>query len=80
MLDLTAKIKVTKPYTGRSKFSFWHNLEDGDILHVIENLKDEGKYMPNVYIKNLRNGDSFLDSRNSICNYLKNIKFDILGI
>lgn len=78
MLSLKAQIKVTRSYSGQSKFSFWHEVEIGDIILITEELRKDMNYIPTVRFDNLRTKEFFIDSRNSACNYLKNLQFDIL--
>lgn len=79
MLDLKAKIKVTKNYSGQSKFVFWHEIEIGDIILITEKLKNQVNYTPTVRFDNLRTMEFFIDSRNSACNYLQNLEFEIVN-
>jgi len=79
MLSLTAQIKITRPYSGQSKFSFWHEIETGDSLLITEELKKDMNYIPTVRFDNLRTKEFFIDSRNSACNYLKNLEFTTIS-
>lgn len=83
MIVLSDKIVVTSTYSGKSKFNFWHELELKDILTIALPLKPTGQskgriYAPDITITNNRTGEKYIDTINSIQNYLNKIEFEEL--
>lgn len=83
MIVLSDKIRITSLFTGKSKFSFWHELELKDVLVIGMELKPTGQnrgkiYAPNIIITNERTGEKFIDTINSIQKYLGKIEFEEL--
>lgn len=59
MITLQAKIYVTKPYSGKSKFPFWSDMKELDVILVTSELQPPGShgdrtYQPYIYLTNLR--------------------------
>lgn len=69
-MKLTAKIKITGPYKGSTKFDFWKNLQPDDILEISLKLKSIGNYVNTFNVVNQRDNSSFSDTQNSLINYL----------
>ena len=76
MLKLTAKIKITGPYIGSTKFDFWKNLQADDILEISVNFKSVGNYVNMFEVVNMRDGSSFRDTQNSLFNYFEKTKHE----
>ena len=76
---LSNTIKVTKEYSGSSKFNFWNNIQVDDTLTVSVNLEhisrsNHGLHSITVTISNDRDGTKFSSGWNDICNYLKKLE------
>ena len=80
-MKLTNKIVVTKKYDGKSKFPFWENIKEGDMLEVSLDLKPTGHgyggrtYAPTISIKNISTDEIFKDTINSFQKYLGKISY-----
>ena len=74
-------VKVTKPYSGTSKFEFWHNIHVNDILTISVNLKPSGRgrsglYSQNITVTNETDGKKFTDGWNNTVNYLQKLEYE----
>ena len=73
-------IVVTEAFTGKSKFTFWSDIQVQDTLIVRMELTPTGSnrgkiYAPTIQVLNGRTREVFSDSINSIQNRLKKIKY-----
>ncbi len=79
MLTLRALIKVEGPYSGKTKFDFFKNLQVGDEVMVsmeltkVERGPSSGLYATGVTLTNLSRGGTFIDSQTNVANYLSKI-------
>jgi len=79
MIELKANIKVTKEYSGKSKFTFWNDLRIGDVMTITHNLGHIGGnrgYMYSPTIVFTVNDIAFSSSYNTATNYLSKIGFE----
>lgn len=79
MFVLDNNFVVKSRYRGKSKFGFWTNLKEGDVLNVSLSLKDPGRGANGLYATNLVvtcNGEKFVDSLTVITKYLSKIDLE----
>lgn len=80
-LQLKQSIKIIGKYKGRTKYPFWTDIEDGDILTLslpINGITTHG-YVPRLKIKN-DNKDKWSPafSMTETFKYLKNLDYEIV--
>ena len=79
MIKLSNIILIKSKYKGSTKFDFWKNLKEGDLVEISINLKNHGKgrsgsYAPDIYLKS--NTETFICSLNQVVNYLGKIEYE----
>lgn len=82
-LKLAASIAITSPYKGTTKFEFWKNLREGDIIKVYMELTPTGSNRGKIYapmIKAKHNDRVFSDTINSFQKYLSKIGYEELTL
>ena len=71
MIKLYNKLTVTAPYSGKTKISFWKNLEVGDVINLTIKIKRFYRTdTPYVTMVNTRTNDIFNAGFNDFNNRL----------
>lgn len=82
MLELRQKIKITKPYKGKTKFEFWTNIQVGDIIEIqlpISDITSMG-YVPRLKFRNItQNKYKSNISLTESSKYLKHFEYEIIN-
>ena len=80
-MKLKNTIKITREYQGKTKFDFWLNIKENDLLEISLKLSPTGHgyggriYAPLIYAENLRTGEKFGDTINLFQKYLGKISY-----
>ena len=79
MFKLSGTVTAKQDYSGKSKFEFWKDVKEGDVLEISLTVKKEngiassGMYVPVLELLNTRNKLAAKESYNNLCNYLVKI-------
>ena len=78
-MKLKASIKALGPYKGQTKFPFWGEIKEGDLLKVSVEVKTVPRSGRSLYstllvVENDK-GEEFTDSMTRISKYLSNIEY-----
>lgn len=80
MITLEAKIYVVTPYSGKSKFPFWSEMKELDVILITSELKSPGShgqttYQPCVVLTNPRTNHKYKGSYTEVRNMLEKVEY-----
>ena len=58
-MKLVNEFKVLSPYRGKSKFDFFRNIQEDDLLEVSIDLRQPSYYKHKLVIRNITRGEAF---------------------
>lgn len=77
-MKLRNKVKALGTYTGKTKFDFWKNIEEGDVLSLeteISRAHTRG-YAEGINIINIRTEETWRATFTECINYFSNLKHE----
>ena len=80
MITLQAKIYIVTPYSGKSKFPFWSEMKELDVVLITSKLQPPGShrdrtYQPYVWLTNLRTGHGCRGSYTEVNKMLEKVEY-----
>lgn len=78
-ITLSSELIIKGKYKGSTKFEFFKDLKEGDLVEISMNLKKQGRGRSGLYAPEIKlkcNNKTFNCSLNQTMNYLGNIEYE----